>query len=1272
MADDEEIISYGQDYSTLSNIQKEFFGLSYRDAFGLEGGYTPRTAEDLKITEKDVKGFVKRRKAAAKKQKDAGALSLTKTILEEQRSPRISLDYQEVLPILPGLYRQSKTAIKDKLIDEQLNIAQQIENYKAALSDTPPTDLGLMSPKNLINTLNRTEPGPIVPKGMTSGFIARPPDKATDPKDLPFFSLTGPSEYGPSAGGFLRFLGPAQFTNPLTKPRDALGSGFGFGLKGMKGLTGEEYLTKSILANIQKNSDVSGKEILRQALSQKGVTVKDRFGKAPTTKKTELDAVFDDDDATPVTPSVEVDELVKLPEFDTNLPDNTKVIKEALAKGNPNDLPILRVKDLNIPEELSNLEITETKKSPFYSSNVKAYFSQFPEGNAFNSSEKAMELPFKITFSEEGVGLKAKGVTSPYSYQKKYLHPSVVGDEGGAPLYGHVRSLQLKELAPNTVHPFTANNIYKGENAILDRLLSARVYTKPSVLAEYNMLDPSKRVPVQLPDTFDESGTLNKYGIEDEDFILEYPRNVEGSFQKKKFIELLVNFKMKMQEMNAILQNIAVPNLKLQRDLMNSQNFNILTRGAIEANRMNIDEVLQYIKSNAKQPNGDVTDTIRDTYNSIIEYAKRAIHNSFTTGKGYGMDERIFLPGVFKTDKDISLRINFGGATRYGMGEPITVDTLENLFNTFAKIKAQDSIFKSKDARLSTTRVRPKISVGDPSGKFQVADDLTGKINLVDEANLILETTGTANNLSKLRAWERLGGPELYDLYKKSVPSDIEGSTSAARMFPVVLRDRLQEIEKNWGEGSLIKRLGEEQFDTFKRSKSKGFVSPESMLQNMRMTTTREGTLSAEEQMEQFERYMDAEEGIITGDIYIDNVADMAFANLQRRPDKLVELSTLHNVKQALKDGFDKLQFNTFTTMAKLAGWANKLTDTYNYKLVNDYTKSPLQKETVSASDKHFFNILADADPREIPSSFPATPILTPFQEFTQLFLTRNNIDLEDILPGDKVDIAIRNPKFFTVKDLNKLYKFWEEYNEKFDLDRLVHKFLVDDIKNNNSNIVNNILNNMDDFAMKGMGGFKGTIGPDRDGITKSSELVELFSDKISKEIVKSYKENTKGFFTRTKKVVDDNEIKEKILSRLNIIQHFRPPLGKSIFSFHKKRANNPFYLKYGKPTDEKLAEVIAKIPKSETENTPKNLGFSLQYGKYKMKALESLGLNPKVITPSEENGLTFIEIEFPKNSAGKEELLQKLERAEIDLYSKYMPIPNFNEVSEEEINDST
>ena len=74
------------------------------------------------FSEEDIKGFVKRRKAAIKKQKKAGALGLTKTILEESYNHRFSLDYNEKLPILPGLYTQSNTAIKDKLIAEQLDM----------------------------------------------------------------------------------------------------------------------------------------------------------------------------------------------------------------------------------------------------------------------------------------------------------------------------------------------------------------------------------------------------------------------------------------------------------------------------------------------------------------------------------------------------------------------------------------------------------------------------------------------------------------------------------------------------------------------------------------------------------------------------------------------------------------------------------------------------------------------------------------------------------------------------------------------------------------------------------------------------------------------------------------------------------------------------------------------------------------------------------------------------------------------------------------------
>ena len=37
-----------------------------------------------------------------------------------------------------------------------------------------------------------------------------------------------------------------------------------------------------------------------------------------------------------------------------------------------------------------------------------------------------------------------------------------------------------------------------------------------------------------------------------------------------------------------------------------------------------------------------------------------------------------------------------------------------------------------------------------------------------------------------------------------------------ARNFPTELRDTLKSIELNWGKGKRVKRLGEEQFDTFK------------------------------------------------------------------------------------------------------------------------------------------------------------------------------------------------------------------------------------------------------------------------------------------------------------------------------------------------------------------------------------------------------------------------------------------------------------------------
>ena len=47
---------------------------------------------------------------------------------------------------------------------------------------------------------------------------------------------------------------------------------------------------------------------------------------------------------------------------------------------------------------------------------------------------------------------------------------------------------------------------------------------------------------------------------------------------------------------------------------------------------------------------------------------------------------------------------------------------------------------------------------------------------------------------------------------------------------------------------------------------------------------------------------------------------------------------------------------------------------------------------------------------------------------------------------------------------------------------------------------------------------------------------------------------------------------------------------------------------------------------------------------------------------------MTFIEINLGDTAAEKAELLKKVEAKEINLYSQYMPIPSFEERSEEEM----
>ena len=1273
--------------NTLDNIKKNLSGIAegivdYSYYSGV--GSPSRTEEDLKISEKDIKGFVKRRKAAIEKQKKDGALGLTKTIIEESYNPRFSLDYNEKLPILPGLYTQSNTAIKDKLIAEQLNIAQQKEDYKASLSNKPPPNLGLMSPRELLKSLNTSDFTPIAPPGLTDGPVAPPPDKPTDINNLPFFSLTGPSETGPTGGGILRFLGPAQFTNPLVKPPGSLGSGFGFNLKGMKGLDPESYLTKSIVANIQKNSDETGKALLKDALELKGVNIKDRF----RTIKANVDNPVTVDDM------MGVDEVRLLPEFDTNLPENSKVIKEALAKGNPKNLPVLRVKDLMMKEDLSGLGVSETKKSPFFIDNVAAYFSKYPEKNGFESVGYKRGIPaFKVAFSEQGVGLKAKGVTSPYGLSKTYKHPGVVGGEGDAPLYGHVRSLELKELAEDTVHPFTGEEIASkfGDSQRFPLAKLPGAYSQMRDLEDYGMLDSSKKVRLEKitrggedASIYDESTAgFNNYGIksgteEDDfigDFIVQYPKNL--STLNASTVESLLTFKQRMQKINALLQLVPVPNISLQARIKDSGNFGTLLRGGIENNRMTIDDVLQFIKgeevfqdyakgtpsvSNLLDSSSSNTKILRAIEDSISKYAKVAIHNSFSSVNMKPITGEMFLPGLSKevNSQLPNIYINTGVGEfsqtvkefKGRAGEPVTIENLIDYIHTLAKIDAQSLILgtqkltsKYKLQDVPGFASRPKIRLNNETGMFEpvpvtpAADRLdeiqdainTNQILDIDgEASAIINDTGIINNIRDLISWNDLKGPELYKLYRASAAGNPKSLTSVN--FPSELRDRLKSIELNWGKGKRIKRLGEEQFDTFKKSQ---FKSPEIMLENMRMQQRGDAILTPEQQMERFEFAHNLDEEIDTtrAFAYSDTATSKAFANLQKRPDKLIEISTLHNVKQAIQDGFDKLQFNTFTTMAELARWnVGVFDDAVTRKR---YLESPFEGK-ISTSDKALYKLVTE--------------------DFEELGTLTNMFNK---LP----DLAKKS----NIQERNAFQKFWNSYNEKFNLDELVGKFIKEDMTDRNGEFAKYFVDN---FTRKHEVALSGVAMTSYNKYSNTQEILDLFSKEKSKNIYKHF-QKTDSLFSNSR--YNDEEYLQALVdasNRVRIIQYFKPPVGSSPLAYYAERKYNPFYLKYGMPSDRELDELVSKMPytNSDGEVKQKNLGFSVQYGKYKIKALESLGLEPKVIRPDEDNPFTFLEVNLGETAAEKEALLERLNKTEIDLYSQYMPIPNFEERSEEEM----
>ena len=131
-------------------------------------------------------------------------------------------------------------------------------------------------------------------------------------------------------------------------------------------------------------------------------------------------------------------------------------------------------------------------------------------------------------------------------------------------------SLELKELEPGTVHPYTAQDfttqLFNNSNRSNQLLKPSLSYRQIKDLEELNMLDPSKRAKLETitiggedASVYDKSTAgFNNYGIksgteEDDfigDFIVQFPTEVEDASRAFNRIEGLLTFKQRMQKLN--------------------------------------------------------------------------------------------------------------------------------------------------------------------------------------------------------------------------------------------------------------------------------------------------------------------------------------------------------------------------------------------------------------------------------------------------------------------------------------------------------------------------------------------------------------------------------------------------------------------------------------------------------------------------------------------------------------------------------------------------
>ena len=1197
----------------------------------------PFTKDDLKISEDDVKGFIKRNKDAPK--------GLVNQMLFGMMNPKYTM-YGEQRPILPFVQPMKSSAefLKDRLIAEALTIdAQKKASKKAAEA---PAELGLMSPKNVMesvnNTLNRS--GILMPVGMDAAKApAVPVDKPTDPR-----TLTGEFTLADRFKSFLpgitkgrTDIGQILSANPAlelvtTGPGGAtLASGMRINLKGLANL-GEEYLTQSLLAKIKKGSTTIGNQMLDAYLDYKKVDQK-------------------------------------------KLPQNNQVIKQL--GNNPKNVPVLKVKDLNVEEDLQDLDVIATPEVSVDTggSVIARYTGSYREGKGYNADVEARRRKaFKITDSETGTGLYAKGVKTPYEKYRKYKHSEVVGEQYATkPIYGHNRTIALRKLEDTDIHPNINNEA--------DALGLSNEFLHDS----YNYGDF---------DFYEKRGFWNlkkeDFDIDEKNMITKIEPADVDSFTKKHNAEKLLMMKIRLQRMNALVNYIDIPKIEvLQKPVPYTppKVAAALTDTAGEKiaalskdSFYTFDDVLNKIKSEKN------LDKMVELENYIVSYARHSIHNSLSVSANALSDGAIGQKTLPLNQIWLrSIRTNLGynpGDYFYSRKNDVNEGIIKGKFNT--PIIQDYPHFKNPLSYELISEITEKIAeifaqknaIDTPGVSINLQQAKEDRLNIPHmykkHENNLNEPISYREAIDTLKKHKDAGGQELYALYKRAIiesklkPVEYNDAGNVIKQGTYSpsgdLKNKIQTAEKNWGKGTNILRFAEEQYDTFKPSKSGGFDSAEDMLTAM----GKKGGIP------DFEL-----------DAYLDyfNVPDVAFAYFKDKPEHLLELTTLHNIKKAIEDGYDVVQFNSFNTQAHLSMWTQ-----HAFKGKPDdmkkYYMSGFQGKEVSASDKALMEILYNNTKEHMAENKYLKGLFRDVKKLPTNRMTDNPgyitnyikevkkaIDEKDI--DRKVLTALENAPTRSIENVfDTIYtEFWGWHRLKMNMPTTT----TDKVKQ-----LQEALNQAQAFK-------RNAYGTPAIPINLKKKIIKLF---FSPEIA-NVSTKKQGIIKKLITSKDKQELNTKERNFDLLLIHTKQKILFDDFNINMKitpgdeyaiNAHNVFYNKYDAfPTEEGLTAALRNIKGDRTtkDSSSKYGMFYKQYDKDKKKILEKLGFKVKEVKDNDKQGIgrregtsrgrpthVFYEIDLGKTKKEKLDLLERLNNYEVKLYSRVNPVPTFNEVVEEEL----